>query len=160
MTEGFARRWARLKSGERRPAVAPPEEPPPLESLALDEIAPWLRRNVPELWKRAALRRLWVSDPAIRDFVGPADYAWDWNTPGGAPGYGPLRAIDDLARLLDRAIGAPEPPKPPDPAEPASPVAQASPTPSPASDDPPVPVRIAGPAPLPPRRRGGRAAPV
>jgi hypothetical protein len=37
-----------------------------------------------------ALREIWRTDPAVRDFVGPADYAWDWNTPGDAPGYGPL----------------------------------------------------------------------
>ena len=112
--DGILRRWARRKRAARGPqaadAAAPPLEiPPSAETIDLDEIAGWLKRNVPPAWKTAALRRLWVADPAIRDFIGMADYAWDWNTPGGAPGYGPLRAADDVAALLKRVIGAPEP---------------------------------------------------
>lgn len=97
-------------AGEGAPHVTEEEVPladlPPVDTIdANTDLTPWLRRRVPELWRRAALRRLWAADPAIRDFVGPADYAWDWNTPGGAPGYGPLRATDDIARLLAQATG-------------------------------------------------------
>jgi hypothetical protein len=111
------------------------------------------------------MRRIWLDDPAIRNFIGPADYAWDWNVPGGAPGYGPMRALDDLARLLDRAIGTPEPAKPdPEATQPAS-VAQKPPTVVAAQDGAPAPEMPALPAAGPPatsglRRRGGKAAPV
>ena len=39
-------------------------------------------RGVPAELTRAALRRVWAADPTIRDFVGLADYAWDFNAPG------------------------------------------------------------------------------
>jgi hypothetical protein len=126
----------------------------PVETVELEDIAAWLKRNVPEAWKTAALRRLWVGDPAIRDFIGPADYAWDWNTPGGVPGVGPLRAMDDVAKLLARAIGGDPIPATPAP-EPATPERVAA-APSPAVAQP-----ADRPAPRPPvRRRGGRATPV
>ncbi|KRE18092.1 hypothetical protein ASE63_02600 [Bosea sp. Root381] len=100
------------------PAQAEPEpeiEPPSLDLIDKDfELAPWLKRNVPESWKLAALRRAWESDPAIRDYVNPArDYALEWNTPGGAPGYGPLTESDDVDAMLRAIFGeAPEPEKP------------------------------------------------
>lgn len=77
-------------------------EPPSLESVDKDfDLAHWLKQNVPESWKLAALRRVWETDPAIRDFVNPArEYALDWNTPGGAPGYGPLGDSDDVKAML------------------------------------------------------------
>ncbi|MCW3474158.1 DUF3306 domain-containing protein [Limobrevibacterium gyesilva] len=161
MTGSFARRWSRLKraaSPAAPPAPEPVEIPPPAETIDLADIAGWLKRNVPDAWKTAALRRLWLSDPAIRDFIGPADYAWDWNTPGGAPGYGPLQAMDDVGKLLARAIGAPPPKETPPEAPPAvqavpapqEKVAVAAPTPSPPAPDPVEPVR----------RRGGGATPT
>ena len=45
----------------------------------------------PEL-SRAALRRAWSADPAIRDFVGLAENAWDFTDPNAMPGFGPLEA--------------------------------------------------------------------
>ncbi len=153
--EGFTRRWARLKRGA--PAVAdaeaPEEVPPDLESLDLSEVAAWLRRRVPQAWKIAAMRKLWVADPAIRNFVGLADYAGDWNTPGGVAGFGPMTALDDMAELLRRAMGTPA--VVPEATEPASvdpPVAMLAP----ASD--PIPVLEARDAGT--RRRGGGATPV
>lgn len=125
--ENFARRWSRLKREALVPLAPVPsaqtpapeaaeveleEIPPPVDSIALDEMAGWLKRRVPEAWRQAALRRLWVADPVIRNFIGPADYAWDWNIPGNAPGWGPLRALDDVGKLLARAIGEPLPPPP------------------------------------------------
>jgi len=161
--EGFARRWSRLKRQVPAPepvplAVEPPmEEPPPAESIPLEEIASWMSRRVPDAWRQIALRRLWVSDPTIAGFIGPADYAWDWNTPGGAPGWGPLRAIDDVAKLLARAIGEPLPPVAPEPppeqdavAKPAE-IATIEVESLPPSDPP---------EPSPARRRGGGATPV
>ena len=61
------------------------------------------------------MRRAWESDPAIAGFENPArDYALDWNTPGGAPGYGPLTESDDVAEMVRGIFG--ETPKPETPA--------------------------------------------
>ncbi len=54
---------------------------------------------------RAALRRAWVSDPAIRDFIGIAENQWDFNDPTAIPGFGPLHGTDDISALLGRAVG-------------------------------------------------------
>jgi hypothetical protein len=151
MTEGFIGRWARRKRAVETPDAAE-EEAPPLESLALEEIAGWLKRNVPQAWKLAALRRLWMEDAAIRGFVGPADYAWDWNTPGGAPFFGPMGAADDLKTLLARAMGSvAEPVAVAPPAEPEQVIAVTHPevAPAPVAREP-----VFG------RRRGGGATPV
>lgn len=128
----FLSRWSRLKreadqatpeendrAAEPRttyPAPSPdPELPtpelPPIESLnAASDFKPFLAAGVPEQLKLAALRRLWSIDPEIRDFVGPArDYGWDWNTPGGVPGSGPLPSADEIARAVERIFGVDEP---------------------------------------------------
>jgi hypothetical protein len=31
-----------------------------------------------------------LADPTIRQFIGPSDYAWDFNSPYGVPGFAPL----------------------------------------------------------------------
>ena len=161
--EGFARRWARLKTGAApasvpapAPAVAEPEVvPPPAESVPLDEIATWLRQAVPQAWRQTVLRRLWLADPAIRGFIGPADYAWDWNTPGGAPGYGPMRALDDVAALLGRVMdGASRP------AEPAQGEPPAAAGVAPVAPPPPLVVAVVQDEQPPPRRPRGGATPV
>lgn len=99
--------------GSRAP-VEPEIEPPSLDLIDKDfDLAHWLKQNVPESWKLAALRRAWESDPAIRDFENPArDYALDWNTPGGAPGYGPLSESDNVEEMLANIFG--KPPEPPE----------------------------------------------
>lgn len=84
----------------------PLEELPAIDSIdATTDLTPWLRKKVPEAWKQAALSRTWAADPAIRNFTGLIDYGWDWNVPGGVPGFGPLRASDNVAQLLAQAIG-------------------------------------------------------
>jgi hypothetical protein len=58
------------------------------------------------------LRRAWSLDPAIRDFIGPADYAWDFNAPDGVPGFA-LELGGDAMKLLSHALGLDAPaPKP------------------------------------------------
>jgi 6-methylsalicylate decarboxylase len=45
-------------------------------------IRAFLRPGVPAELARAALRRAWVADPAIRDFIGLAESSRDFNAPG------------------------------------------------------------------------------
>jgi hypothetical protein len=128
--ENFLARWSRRKqqSAEAKaqpedeaPEVAAPESPneepeldlsslPSIDSIAADtDIRVFLQPGVPMELKRAALRRTWSADPAIRDFVGLAENQWDFTAPEGVPGFGPLRATDDVRRLVAQAMGTPEP---------------------------------------------------
>jgi hypothetical protein len=118
-------RWARLKQASKEGGdteVAPIEsketavlpvthgegdEPfdlaslPSIESIAAHtDIAAFLRAGVPAELTRAALRRAWSSDPAIRDFVGIAENQWDFNDPNAIPGFGPLDPTQSAADLL------------------------------------------------------------
>ena len=91
-------------------ATQPEEEPfdlsqlPNLESLTAEtDISLFMHKAVPEQLRNAALRKMWVLDPAIRNYVGEAlDYAWDWNAPGGVPGSGGeiTQTALDFARSL------------------------------------------------------------
>jgi hypothetical protein len=78
---------------------------PPIESItAATDIRPFLAPGVPAELTRAALRRAWVADPAIRDFIGIAENQWDFNAPDGVPGFGQLGSLD-VRRLLGAALG-------------------------------------------------------
>jgi len=115
--DNFIRRWARLKrasdsaheietvsakvevtrtqpEAEEAPDQAfDPASLPSLEQIAADtDIGAFLQSGVPAELTRAALRRAWASDPAIRDFIGIAENQWDFNDPDGIPGFGPLLA--------------------------------------------------------------------
>jgi hypothetical protein len=92
---------------------------PKIEELTTEsDLALFLRKGVPEALKNAALRRFWSIDPTIRDFIGPADYAWDWNVPGGAPGYAETIAHGpDVEALADRILGIGREPAEPAPRE-------------------------------------------
>jgi hypothetical protein len=79
---------------------------PPIESItAATDIRPFLAPGVPVEIARAALRRAWSADPRIRDFVGLADYDWDYHKPGSAAGFGPLEMTDELRRMVARILG-------------------------------------------------------
>ena len=54
------------------------------------DLRPFLQRNVPVALQRAVLRRAWVIDPAIRDFIGIAENQWDFSKPETIPGFGSL----------------------------------------------------------------------
>jgi len=109
-----------------------PASLPPIESInAGTDVSAFLRPGVPADVAQAALRRAWVADPAIRDFVGLAENAWDFNKPGGVPGFEPLRAIDDVQRLAAQVAGVmPTAPqcdeKPKDVAEPTQSASQSA----------------------------------
>lgn len=108
---------------------------PRLEDLTAEtDLAPFLRAGIPSVLRNAALRRMWSVDPAIRDFVSEArEYAYDWNTPGGVPGLGPMLPTDDVKAMVERIMRghAPAPqdeePEGPEP----EPVAQAPTEPQP-----------------------------
>jgi Protein of unknown function (DUF3306) len=74
---------------------------PPIESInAATDIRAFLAPGVPIELTRAALRRAWVSDPTIRDFVGLAENQWDFTKPDEVPGFGSLELTPELRRLL------------------------------------------------------------
>ena len=80
---------------------------PSIESITgTTDITAFLRRGIPPELSRAALRRAWSADPAIRDFVGLAENAWDFNDPNAMPGFGPLDCSkEQLATLVDGIVG-------------------------------------------------------
>ena len=83
-----------------------PASLPSIETITGDtDISGFLQNRVPAALTRAALRQAWVSDPAIRDFIGIAENQWDFNDPTAMPGFGPMRETDDLPALLSRAMG-------------------------------------------------------
>ncbi|UGY13506.1 DUF3306 domain-containing protein [Bradyrhizobium septentrionale] len=132
--DDFLARWSRRKQAARdgqaeprpeppaeanAPAVAGPDvaEPcpaeldlsslPPIESIdAATDVSAFLRKGIPQELSRAALRRAWSADPAIRDFIGLAENAWDFNDPTAMPGFGPLDySAEQVDALVRRVVG-------------------------------------------------------
>lgn len=133
--DNFVARWSRLKreaaeskaetpdrkpraARAERPAKAPddvhakPEPPfdpatlPPIDSIvAGSDIRAFLQKGVPAELTKAALRRAWTSDPAIRDFIGLAENQWDFTDPTAIPGFGTLEASGGLHDLVAQAMG-------------------------------------------------------
>ena len=99
------------------PPSAPPENEadvpafditalPPIESItATSDVRVFLAPGVPEELTRAALRRAWVIDPTIRDFVGLAENQWDFTKPDGVPGFGSLELTPELRRIAAGVFG-------------------------------------------------------
>ena len=139
--EDFLRRWSRRKREVAKAEQAPPApadaaakapapavgktetefDPaslPPLESItALSDVTAFLREGVPAELTRAALRRVWTADPAIRDFVGLAENAWDFTDPNAMPGFGPLEATEEVRQMIARVVGEIGKAAPPEAAE-------------------------------------------
>jgi hypothetical protein len=94
---------------QQNEAVDEPFDPaslPSIETITVDtDIRGFLQSRVPAALTRAALRRAWASDPAIRDFIGIAENQWDFNDPTAMPGFGPMLETDKLPALLARALG-------------------------------------------------------
>jgi hypothetical protein len=81
---------------------------PPIESIgAGSDIRAFLAAGVPTDLTRAALRRVWLSDPAIRDFVGLSENSWDFNAPGAMAGFGPIDK-KEVGQLLRQLFGEPD----------------------------------------------------
>jgi uncharacterized protein DUF3306 len=78
---------------------------PSIEAITADtDVRGFLQSRVPAELTRAALRQVWTSDPAIRDFVGIAENQWDFNDPNAIPGFGPLGVTDGQA-ILTQVLG-------------------------------------------------------
>ncbi len=91
--------------------AADPAEPlPRLEDLTAEsDLTAFLKKGVPLALKSAALRKMWSLDPGIRDYVGPSEYAWDFNQPGSMAGFGPLDAKETVVDFLSKTVSALEP---------------------------------------------------
>lgn len=91
--------------------AADPAEPlPRLEDLTAEsDLTAFLKKGVPLALKSAALRKMWSLDPGIRDYVGPSEYAWDFNQPGSMAGFGPLDAKETVVDFLSKTVRALEP---------------------------------------------------
>jgi hypothetical protein len=92
-------------------AEDPPDQPfdraslPSLEQIVADtDIGAFLQSGVPADLTRAALRRAWVGDPAIRDFIGIAENQWDFNDPDGIPGFGVLPVADGAPAVVTQVF--------------------------------------------------------
>jgi Protein of unknown function (DUF3306) len=118
--------------GEQRPPEFDISKLPPIESItASTDIRQFLLPGVPAALTRAALRRAWVADPAIRDFVGLSENAWDFNA-GAIPGFDPSPPTGDMSRMVAKIFGedrvgnvaAPDAPKAADETGAASPRAE------------------------------------
>jgi len=73
---------------------------PPVETIGADtDVSVFLQKGVPSHLTRAALSRAWAADPAIRNFIGIAENQWDFAS-GDLPGFGPLTAADNVARMV------------------------------------------------------------
>ena len=153
-TETFFSRWSRRKRAAAgrppepdKPAAAPVETPapeppaaaevplPPIESIqAATDLKPFLAPTVPAELTRAALRRAWTADPAIRDFVGLSENAWDFTAPDGVPGFGSV-TLDDVRRLVADMT---QPANAPESERRTSPTAATEPGPPPSSPERPA----------------------
>lgn len=87
-------------SANAQPAFDPATLPPVDSITAVSDITAFLQQGVPAELTRAALRRVWTADPAIRDFIGLAENAWDFTDPNAMPGFGPLESTDEVRRMI------------------------------------------------------------
>jgi hypothetical protein len=79
---------------------------PSLDSIGPQtDVSVFMQPGVPTSLSHAALRRAWAADPAIRDFVGLAENAWDFTVPDSIPGFGPLLPVDNVAEMMARHFG-------------------------------------------------------
>jgi len=95
-----------MAQGEANLPAFDPATLPPIESItATSDIRVFLAPGVPEELTRAALRRAWVVDPTIRDFIGIAENQWDFTKPDSVPGFGSLELTPELRRMVASLIG-------------------------------------------------------
>jgi hypothetical protein len=101
------------ESANLKPEEAEKEEPafdlsklPSIESITAEtDIRPFLTRGVPADLRQAALRRAWVADPHIRDFIGIAENQGDFTAAGDMPGFDFSPPTGDIARMIAEIFG-------------------------------------------------------
>ena len=83
---------------------------PSLDSItAATDIRGFLAPDVPQELSRAALRRAWLADPAIRDFVGLQENDWDFTNPAAVPGFGDIPPGYDIKKMIAQIFGEADP---------------------------------------------------
>ena len=81
---------------------------PSLDSItAASDVRAFLSPGVPVELTRAALRRAWAADPAIRDFKGLAENDWDFTDPNAMTGFGDLPADFDVRKAIAQLFSEP-----------------------------------------------------
>ena len=126
--DSFLARWSKRKrdalapqpeeaqaTGQEAASAEGAEEPfdlsalPDLETLTgQSDLSAFMHKAVPEALRNAALRKVWALDPSVRDYVGEAlDYAWDWNSPGGVPGFGEAIASEETLAFVRNLLAGP-----------------------------------------------------
>ncbi len=116
-------------SGGTAGKTAVPPEPvfdpaslPSLDSISMEtDITAFLKPGVPGELRLAALRRAWVTDPAIRDFKGLAENDWDFTVPNATMGFGEIDPGLDVKKMLADVFGDAPRDEPPAPELPAAP---------------------------------------
>lgn len=127
----FVARWSRLKreSDARREQVkaagtraihadaAPETEAsaaptfdvarlPAIDAITANtDVSVFLQSGVPAKLTEAALRRAWVSDPLIRDFIEIAENQWDFTNPTTIPGFGALPEMVGRLAVIAQVAG-------------------------------------------------------
>lgn len=92
---------------------------PDLDSITAEtDIRPFMAAGVPPGLRQAALRQVWVADPAIRDFIGIAENQWDFTPGGNAPGFDFSPPVGDVARMVADIFGGGSKKLPPELVEP------------------------------------------
>ena len=106
--EGEEGRKAQADEGEEQPFDL--SLLPDLETLTgASDIQSFLHKAVSDALRNAALRRVWALDPAVRNYVGEAlDYAYDWNTPGGVPGFGEILSDEQSVAFVRNLLAGPD----------------------------------------------------
>ena len=125
--KGFLSRWSTRKAEARARDTDVPVAPEPaaeavpeidLASLpSIDDLTEasdytvFLQKGVPDAMRKAALRKLWVTEPSVVNYRPLVEYAWHNNEPG----FGPLLPTDNVEEMLKRIFGgSPEPEKEPE----------------------------------------------
>ena len=95
----------RVFESSDRPSAFDPATLPPIESITgAADVRVFLAPGVPEDLTRAALRRAWMTDPTIHDFVGMAENQGDFNAPDGVPGFGLLPFTPQLREMVAAVV--------------------------------------------------------
>ncbi len=135
--KNFLERWSRRKLESETPDAAPADKaaPPSVEERACDSAAPaktalipeidpatlpsiesivagtdiraFLQKGVSAALTRAALRRAWSADPAVRDFIGLSENSWDFPASDSIHGFGPLDPAEGRS-LVAQFFGDPD----------------------------------------------------